>query len=501
MSNKKVNKSTILIAEDDKRLLEMVAMGFSRQGFHVYKAENSRECFEILEGVTPDVILSDLNLSDFSGKDLFFRVKRKFGNNRPLFMLLSAQNSEMEIIECLRLGVDDFITKPFSLKQLILKISNHVLRVREQQKQMTCCLAGKLCSQGLADLIQFIELVEHSGSLLIADKDNEGTVIFNSGKVVDATYPPLTGRNAVYAMMALEEGRFCFNKHPVSSEVNTIGLDNYALILEGTKMMDEIGKESLIRSLQDTDSSVRFSEPQTPSQLIHASGTFTEPVSYSSPRAYESSPDVPEPLLLQELKPISAALPEWFKQCMQISDELKDINPGTVPVRNMKGPQLYTNFQRLHHPIMIPMIGSNLVLEAIFRSLSDLYTPYPPGTNTAPVARISLSTSRVLYLIGISDAQISVIPERIGLVNLPGIIWMEDENRELIRTALATWICPAMIAIASDPTQIPLDLLDRKDNRWIRTINASPPTRHNIIVVLRKIFKILSELSEFRDNR
>ncbi|HPQ39818.1 MAG TPA: DUF4388 domain-containing protein, partial [bacterium] len=145
------------------------------------------------------------------------------------------------------LGAEAYITKPVSIRQLALKIEARIKQIQTQKHHMTKGLRGNLKDQGVADIVQFIELSEHTGRLSIEFRNREGQIQFRGGQIFWADFPPMSGVDAIYALMALNSGTFRFETTEDIVETNRIRVDNYALILEGMKRIDEQGRETLLK--------------------------------------------------------------------------------------------------------------------------------------------------------------------------------------------------------------------------------------------------------------
>lgn len=113
------NTKTLLIVEDDLDLLEGLALSMGSEGYRVLTAENKREGLRIVEGEGCDCILLDCNLPDGSGFDFCSQVRKHY--DIPILML-TARDTEMDEVQALELGMDDFMSKPFSLAVLKARI-------------------------------------------------------------------------------------------------------------------------------------------------------------------------------------------------------------------------------------------------------------------------------------------------------------------------------------------------------------------------------------------
>lgn len=116
--------STILIVEDDKMLNQGISFNFQMDGFNVISAFTLKEARENLYKENIDIIILDCNLPDGSGFDFCKNIRAKYTN--PI-IFLTACDTELDIITGLRIGADDYITKPFSINILRERVST-VLR-------------------------------------------------------------------------------------------------------------------------------------------------------------------------------------------------------------------------------------------------------------------------------------------------------------------------------------------------------------------------------------
>ncbi len=136
-------KRRILIVEDEKPIRDMVYFALDSDGFEIIEAVDGREATEILAQNNPDLILMDWMLPDVSGLELVRRIKRDEVTSEIPVIMLTAKTEERDKVEGLDSGADDYITKPFSVKELSARI-RAVLRRSESTLEGSKLSYGRL---------------------------------------------------------------------------------------------------------------------------------------------------------------------------------------------------------------------------------------------------------------------------------------------------------------------------------------------------------------------
>ena len=149
-------QETILIIEDDKTLMRGLKDNFEFAGFTVIASEDGEEGFEKALNNKPDLIILDLMLPGMNGYEIC-RSLREQELDIPIIML-TAKNQESDIILGLNLGANDYVTKPFSIKELIAR-ANACLRSRRKKEilkytfgELELDMASRKLSKNKADI-------------------------------------------------------------------------------------------------------------------------------------------------------------------------------------------------------------------------------------------------------------------------------------------------------------------------------------------------------------
>ena len=127
----------ILIVEDEPDILNLLAFNLENSGFEVIKAEDGYEALDKVRKETPDLILLDLMLPRLDGLEVCKRIKENPGTRAIPILMLTAKGEEGDRINGLELGADDYVTKPFSPRELILRIKAVLRRTRPVKNELS----------------------------------------------------------------------------------------------------------------------------------------------------------------------------------------------------------------------------------------------------------------------------------------------------------------------------------------------------------------------------
>jgi len=111
--------ATVLVVEDERKLRELVRSYLERAGFTVLSAGSGAEALAMAAGASPDLVILDLGLPDVPGETVASEIRA--AGATPILML-TARTAEEDRIRGLELGADDYVTKPFSPRELVLRV-------------------------------------------------------------------------------------------------------------------------------------------------------------------------------------------------------------------------------------------------------------------------------------------------------------------------------------------------------------------------------------------
>src|SRR5262245_5789230 len=112
----------IVVVEDEPDIGALIEYVLGKEGFEVTVARNGHDALEHLARAAPDLVLLDLMLPDMSGLDILAQIRRSRSDGGPRVIVLSARKDEEDRLRGFELGADDYVTKPFSPKELVYRI-------------------------------------------------------------------------------------------------------------------------------------------------------------------------------------------------------------------------------------------------------------------------------------------------------------------------------------------------------------------------------------------
>lgn len=137
-----MNAKRLLLVEDDRPLADLVSFHFERAGYSVTRTGDGEEALILVEEVSPDIILLDWMIEGISGIEVCRRLRRRPSTANVPILMLTARGEEEDRIRGLETGADDYVTKPFSPKELVARAGAVLRRVRPALAAETLDYAG-----------------------------------------------------------------------------------------------------------------------------------------------------------------------------------------------------------------------------------------------------------------------------------------------------------------------------------------------------------------------
>jgi two-component system phosphate regulon response regulator PhoB len=120
----------MLLVEDDRSIAELIKFHFSRAGYTVTSTPSGEEALILIDEIKPDLVLLDWMLEDLSGIEVCRRLRRRQSTSNIPIVMLTARGEEDDRVRGLETGADDYVTKPFSPRELVARAASVLRRLR-----------------------------------------------------------------------------------------------------------------------------------------------------------------------------------------------------------------------------------------------------------------------------------------------------------------------------------------------------------------------------------
>ena len=170
---------TILVVDDEPPIRKLLRLGLATEGYTTVEAENAEQAIARVKEEKPDLILLDLGLPDIPGHDLLERWRSEL-IELPI-VILSSRTDEVGIVRALELGADDYVTKPFGMRELAARIRVALRHRLQQQGERPVFQSGELS----VDLVKrIVKVADNEVKLSPKEYDILRILVQHAGKVI-----------------------------------------------------------------------------------------------------------------------------------------------------------------------------------------------------------------------------------------------------------------------------------------------------------------------------
>jgi two-component system response regulator RegX3 len=135
----------VLVVEDEDSFVEALTLGLEREGFRVHVARDGAEALDVFDDVAPDLVLLDLMLPKVSGVDVCREIRAR---SDVAIIMVTAKSSEIDTVVGLEVGADDYVTKPYRLRELVARMRAVLRRKSSERDQAGVTIAGVTVAAG-----------------------------------------------------------------------------------------------------------------------------------------------------------------------------------------------------------------------------------------------------------------------------------------------------------------------------------------------------------------
>jgi CheY-like chemotaxis protein len=236
----------VLLVDDNPMVLGMLRQALAPMA-NISTAGDAADALLKIVDEPFDLIVTDYQMNGMDGRALFDKVKSRAATSRMPFILVANKTDIAEKLKKLQDKVEDFVEKPFFVKEAAAKIKRIIDKIALEKLAREAptadgILRGSLAQMNVIDLLQSLDLGRKSCLLTLSNNGDRCEIYFTEGQINHAVYGPLRGEDAVYKVLSWSGGNFQidFNGH---SEEQSITRSTQGLLMEGLRLVDESGRE------------------------------------------------------------------------------------------------------------------------------------------------------------------------------------------------------------------------------------------------------------------
>lgn len=239
----------LLLAEDNPLVRALVSKALDPFCEVMIAADGADALLKVIDEL-PDVILCDYKMAGLDGRQLFEKLRGRESTRHIPFLFMASRADIEERLRPLVDGVEDFIAKPFLVKDLVRSAKKVVDRLHLEKLQKLASrpgvIQGRLEEMSMTDLMQSLEIGQKSCRLVVRKGEEKAELYFASGQCRDAKIGTIQGDDAVFKVVLWTEGEFeiDFNAANESMATSTTR-STTGLLIEAMRLLDEANRDAV----------------------------------------------------------------------------------------------------------------------------------------------------------------------------------------------------------------------------------------------------------------
>jgi len=239
----------LLLADDNPLIRDLVSTALEPFCDIVLAADGADALLKVIDE-PPDAILCDYKMPGLNGRQLFEKLRGRQSTRHIPFLFMASRADIEERLRPLVDGVEDFITKPFLVKDLVRITKRVVDRLHLEKLQSKGSrpgvIQGRLEEMSMIDLMQSLEMGQKSCRLIVKKGSETGELYFSGGQCRDAKSGEVEGDDAVYRVLLWTEGEFEIDFGAANASNRTTTTRNTTgLLMEAMRLMDEASRDEV----------------------------------------------------------------------------------------------------------------------------------------------------------------------------------------------------------------------------------------------------------------
>jgi CheY-like chemotaxis protein len=243
------SKVKLLLADDNPLVRDIVMKGLESHCEVIVASDGADALLRIIDD-PPDAILCDYKMPGLDGRQLFEKLRGREQTRHIPFLFMASRADIEERLRPLVDGVEDFIAKPFLIKDLVRITKKVVDRLHLEKLQKRASrpgvIQGRLEEMSMIDLMQSLEMGQKSCRLIVHHNGQQGELYFASGQCRDAKSGNTEGDDAVYKVLLWSAGDFEIDFNAANASTRTTTTRNTTgLLMEAMRLMDEANRDTV----------------------------------------------------------------------------------------------------------------------------------------------------------------------------------------------------------------------------------------------------------------
>jgi CheY-like chemotaxis protein len=236
----------VLVVDDNPLVRELVVEGLASLGEVISASDGADALLKAIDA-PPDLIITDYRMPGLDGRQLYEKLRGREATRHIPFIFMAGRGDIEEKLRPMVEGVEDFIPKPFFVRDVLRRAKVIVDRLRLERLQQKAArpgvIQGRLEELGIADLMQSLEMGQKSCKLTLRRKGETCEMFFTGGQCRHAKLGSVEGEEAVYPVVLWNEGDFEIDFTAPATEQNTISRSTTGLLMEAMRLMDEANEK------------------------------------------------------------------------------------------------------------------------------------------------------------------------------------------------------------------------------------------------------------------
>lgn len=235
----------LLLVDENPMIVEMLRQAFGHFCTVSTAGDGADALLRAIEE-PPDVIVADYDMPGMNGRQLLEKVKGRPHTAHLPFVLMASKNDIAEKLKVLQDRVEDFLEKPFFVKEAAARVKKVVDKIALEKMAREApgdhVVRGSLAQMNIMDLFQSLEMGHKTCALTLINNGDRCNMYFTEGQINHASYGKVKGDEAVYKVMGWTNGSFEIDFNQTSSEQTTTR-STQGLLMEGLRLLDEANRD------------------------------------------------------------------------------------------------------------------------------------------------------------------------------------------------------------------------------------------------------------------